>query len=115
MEVDRQVERLGADQERLERRIVEEAAVGGAVHQDAVEAEVPGRAFQPLRRRCGGEQGRVGEAAVARGVAGAGLGQGVVVGAGEVDAGRPCADAFLLFTTEEEGEGHGGPQELYLC
>ena len=45
------------------------------------------RAVQFVRRRLGGEQGQVSEAAVAGGVARAGLGQRVVVGAGEVDAG----------------------------
>ena len=86
MEVDRQVERLGPRQDRLERRVVEEAPVGGAVHQHAVEAEVLDRALQFVRRRLGGEQRQMGEAAVAGRVAGAGLGQRVVVGAREVDA-----------------------------
>jgi hypothetical protein len=38
VEVDRQIEFFGAREDRLEGGVVEEAPVGGAVHQRAVEA-----------------------------------------------------------------------------
>ena len=86
MEVDRQVERLGARQDRLERRVIQEAPVGGAVHQRAVKAEILDRALQFVRRCIGGEHRQVRKAAVAVRVARAGLGQCVIVGARQVDA-----------------------------
>ena len=52
-----------------------------------MEAQVGGRAVQFVGRGVGGAQGEVSEAAVAGGVARTRLGQRVVVGAGEVDAG----------------------------
>ena len=41
MQIDRHVERLGPRENRFERGVIEEAAIGGAVHQRAVKAEVP--------------------------------------------------------------------------
>ena len=52
-----------------------------------MEAQLRGGAVQFFGRGVGGEQWEVREAAVAGGVARAGLGEGVVIGAGEVDAG----------------------------
>ena len=86
MEIDRHVERLGARQDRLECGVVEEAPVGRAVHQHADEAQLLDRALEFVRCRLGGEQRQMREAAVAVGMAGAGLGQRVVVGARKVDA-----------------------------
>ena len=86
MDVDRQVEFLRLRQDRLERRIVEEAPVGGAVHQHAMEPEVFHGPLQFDGGLFGRQHRQVGEAAIAAGMAGAGLGQRVVVGAGHVDA-----------------------------
>ena len=87
MQVDRQVLLLRLRQDGFEPWIVQESAVGGAVHQHAVEAELGRGAVQFLGRGFGFEQGKMSEAAKAGGMVGAGLGEGVVVGSGEIDAG----------------------------
>ena len=86
MQVDRHVEFFGPRQDGFESWIVQETAVGGAVYQHAMKAKVFDRAFKLVGRCVGRQQRQVREAAVARGVAGAGLGQCVVVGARQVDA-----------------------------
>ena len=103
VQVDRQVEASGRRQDRIEARIVEEAAVGRAVHQHAVEAELRDGAVQFIGGGLGCQQRQMGEAAQPGRVACAALGQRVVVGAGEVDAG---------LAGHQVGAGAGNRQHL---
>jgi hypothetical protein len=104
MQVDRHIQCLSPRQDRRKPWIVEEQAIGGAVHQHAAKGEVADRTLQLVRRRLGRQQRQMCEAAVTVGVAGAGLGQRVVVGPCEFDAGlsrhqvrpRPATDSTCM-------------------
>ena len=80
---------------------VEKAPVGGAVHQHAVEAKMLDRALLFRGGRVRRMQRQMRETAVARGVARAGIRQGVVVGSGDVDA--------CLAGDEVGAQGKSGP------
>ena len=104
VEVDGHVERLRRRQDRLEPGVVEEAVLGGAVDERAVEAQLPHAPGHLLGGGVGLAHGQVRKAGEAVGMARDRLGQGVVGLAGQRHA---------LRAVDEVGAGAGGRQHLH--